>query len=392
MILGFKEYLTMHLSEAAKQPSDDEDDVSSEAGQKSTKDGTVHELLTGWHLNRLIHGKGSHMEHFRDEHQSLEQVLAAHTASMSEKEKEHHNKKASQSAEAIHSHIKATHPEVLNVDKSKGEHNAVTWTSGKRKLKNEEGDEDEADKTSSEDIKHLTGQEDAGHHAGGADIMVTKHVHGKKYPTHAYGASLKYAKSTNPGTQTSQTVGAAEKRLRIPGKLSTHDEKHNKLTDRQLNRTTSKEKKKRYKEISKHLTPAHEKIHKTIDTSSDRRSISQAKALHDHLNNKSLSHEERHHHLLNLIAPEHTHPTYQVRTHKDNDAPTTIHHMSDVVRRTLAKGYHTVHTGRSIKIKAGTKRKPGASLANIEFRAKGTNSHAHGNSHVGAKFNKKMYG
>jgi hypothetical protein len=339
-LIKFKEY----LEEAA-------------TGSEADRHGKTHELLTGWHLNRLIHGKGAHMSHFRDENgMTPEQALGHHTKDMKEDELHHHNNKAMKAAEAIHKHIKSKHPEILNVNKAKGEHNRVTWTSQKN------------------DVENLTGKRDKAQEAGGADVMVTRHNatgHVEK-DHHAYGASLKFLGKKSKVTHANRGMGSIEKQLGMPdGHLTKHDEAHKERVDGVFGKQSAAKHHLSYKEIRDNKAPTAEQTakKKLVNDSDTKRNQEHAKAITEHLN--SMTPDERRHHLTNVLAPEHTHPNYQVRTNHDDDKPTHIEHTHDTVRTALHGDHHIVHEGRYIHVHSGTKEKPGARLASIEIRSKG---------------------
>jgi hypothetical protein len=331
--------------------------IEAAVGAGADRDGKIHELLTGWHLNHHIHGQGAHMAHFRDESGlTPEQALHKHTAGMSHAELSHHNEKAAKAAKAIHEHIKEHHPEILKLNKTKKETNRVTWTSQPK------------------DIANLTGKEDKAQQAGGADVMVTKHNRfgHVEHDHHAYGASLKFMGKKSKVGQANRGMASVEKQLGMPHKsLSQHDDDHDARTTALLGEKTAKGKHKKYKEIRDNPkpTPAQKALKDKVNESSNHRSIQQAKAIHDHLH--KMSPDERRHHLTNLLAPEHTHPTYQIRTNHDDDKPTHIEDTHASVKKSLEGEHHVVHTGRYVHVKEGTPSKPGKTLASIESRSKG---------------------
>jgi len=310
------------------------------------------------------------------------------TAGMSEDELAHHHEKAKQAANKIHAHIQEHHPDILNVNKKQGEHNRVTWTS------------------QANDIKNLTGKEDKAQQAGGADVMVSKH---NKYghvvkDNHAFGASLKYLGKKSKVSLSNRGTTSLEKQLAMePKSLSKHDADHDEkmhalfgvssaagrhkayrvIRDKR-NRIAAKEKAKSIKAAKGTLTSAHKKLlaspteklskdelHKlnSVSASDKMRTQNQAKGLSDHLN--SMSHSERKKHLINLFAPEHTHPTVQFRTNHDSDTDTHVENTNATMKNALVSEHHVVAEGRYLKLKRGTHENPGATMGNIEFRSKG---------------------
>lgn len=331
--------------------------AEAKSGEEADRHGKIHELLTGWHLNRLIHGTGAHMSHFRDEHGNTpEEALKKHTNGMTHDELTHHNNKAIQAASAIHDHIKEKHPEILKVDKKKGEHNRVTWTS------------------QSNDIQNLTGKADKAQSAGGADVMVTKHnkTGHVEHNHHAYGASLKYLSKKSKVTQSNRGMGSLETQFGMKkGTLSQHDNDHDERMTKLLGSKSATARHETYKKSRDNEKPSakDKAIKDAVSKSDTERNQKQAKAIADHLN--SMPHHERKHHIANLLAPEHTHPTYQIRTNHDHDKPTHIENSHEVVRKALEGDHHIHHEGRYVHVVQGTKEKPGKRLASIECRSKG---------------------
>jgi hypothetical protein len=343
------------------------------SGASADKHGKIHELLTGWHLNRLIHGQGAHMTHFRDESGlTPEEALRKHIAGMSNEELTHHNNKAMQAAEAIYSHIKKAHPDILKPNKSKGEHIRVTWTSQPH------------------DVENLTGKKDKAQQSGGADIMITKH---NKFghvesDDHAYGANLKFLSKKTKVTHSNRGMKSIESQLGMKrGKLSRYDDEHDERMQTLFGDKTASGRNQKYRELKDKIpTSEYNRIREEVSKSDTLRTESQAKAVTDHLNN--MSPDDRRHHLLNLLAPEHTNPTYQVRTNHDDNKPTHIEDTHKTVKNALSGDHHVVARGRYVHIYSGKKENPGPKLASIEFRSKGRP--AGGGAQAAPKFSSEM--
>ncbi len=324
-------------------------------GQEADRHGKIHELLTGYHLNHLIHGEPAHMTHFRDKSgNSPSEAYHKLATGMSQEEMDHHNGRAAHAAKEIHEHLKTQHPEILHHDKSKGEHVRVTWTS-------QPGDH-----------KNLTGLEDKAQQAGGADVMVSHHDK-VGYVKHAVGYSLKYMSKSNGVTLSNRGMGSVEKQLNMPkGTLSKHDDEHDTRMTEHFKEPGAGARHKLYREIRNKkasgakLTAKEAHTMEHVRNSDHKRTTAQAKALHDHLN--SMSHAERTTHLRDMLAPEHTFPTYQVLTNSQNQSKPHIENNHEIVAKKLKEDYHLKHSGSYVHV---IHKATGKTLAKFESRSKG---------------------
>lgn len=332
------------------------------SGSDADKEGKVHELLTGWHLNHLIHGEGAHMSHFRDSTgKTPEEALAHHTKKMTQAQKDHHNKKAKQAATAIYNNIKKHQPHILSPNKKAGEHVRVTWTS------------------QTHDIKNLTGKDDVGQHAGAADLMVSKHnkFGHVEHDDNVHGASLKYLKKKSKVGLSNRGGSSLEKQLGMKkGTITDHDDDHDKRMTEHFNEKRANARHEQFKLLrdkekntGKKLTPTEKAKMDVVKKSDQDRCSKQAKAIADHLN--SMHPEHRAKHVRDLFGPEHTHPTHQYRTNSDTEDETHVEKGSDVTAKAFSGEHHIVAEGRFVKVKRGTKEKPGSTIGTIQMRSKG---------------------
>lgn len=319
-----------------------------ESGRASDDQGKLHELLTGAHLNRLIHGAHAHMSHFRDETGKTPEVAHNDIASrMSHEDYQKQSNEAADAAEKIHKHLQEHHPELLK--SSKDHHVRVSWTSQPA------------------DHENLTGKKDIGAHAGGADVMISRHDK-TGHTTHAVGYSLKRA--SGKITLSNRGAGSTEREFGMKeGALTEHDKDHDERTSKILekhNKTgkplTQAAKHLIYKSArdAKNRTPHQQKMMDDIHASDRERNTKQAEALAAHLTkNKHL--------VAPFISPKHTFPHYQAETSPGKTTKITDTH--EKVEKVLGKGdFNVKHEGGFVRI---THKKTGATLADLEVRSKG---------------------
>lgn len=319
-----------------------------ESGQASDDQGKLHEVLVGAHLNRLIHGKFSHMSSFRDENGKTPEDVHNNIATrISAEQYKKQSDASSDAAEKIHAHLKEHHPELLKQDANS--HVKVSWTSQPK------------------DHEQLTGKKDSGASGGGADIMVTKHD-SSGHAKHVVGYSLKRAKGTI--TLANRGAGSVENELGMPkGSLTKHDNDHDERTTKILAKFHAPDTK--ITQASKHAiykaardnpnrTPEQQQMMDDVHKSDKARNIEQASTIAEHLRN--------HKHLVsNLISPEHTFAHYQAET-----VPGKSTNIQDVHKKVVNKlssgNFDVEHKNERVRF---IDRASGKSLADLEVRSKG---------------------
>ena len=243
-------------------------EAARETGAASDAEGKLHELLTGYHFN-----KGKHVESYREEGKTPQEVHDHLKASVSPETYDRINNHAEEMAYNLHHHLRQ--------EGFKGKVNKVAWTS------------------QTKDVEHFTGKPDPNNES---DIMVElKHGANSNKPNGTVehvGFSMKYAnnaptlKNKTPKTM-GETYGIDHK------KLMQHHEQHMENVRKQLGveKTTSgAEMHSKYKELRGTAKGD------SIERSSHASRVAMIGELHKHLSN--MSPEELHKHILNHIAGE----------------------------------------------------------------------------------------
>lgn len=243
------------LSEAAR-----------ETGAASDAEGKLHEILTGYHFN-----KGKHVESYREEGKTPQEVHDQLKASVSPETYDRINKHAEEMAYNLHHHLRQ--------EGFRGKIGKVVWTS------------------QTKDVEHFTGKPDPNNES---DIMVElKHGAGSNKPSGSIehvGFSMKYANNAptlkNKTAKTlGETYGFDHK------KLMQHHEAHMGNVQKELklgSDATGAEMHAKYKELRG--TPRGD----SIERSSHASRVAMIGDLHTHLS--SLSPEELHQAVMNHIA------------------------------------------------------------------------------------------
>ncbi len=278
--------------------------------------GKIHELLTSAHLNRLIHGKLAHAEHFRDEknrtpHEAHNELVK----NISDQEYQRAHAHAKQAAEVIHEHLKTHHPEILNPQ----HHTRVSWTSLKS------------------DHEKLTGKKDEAH-AGGADIMISSNDKKTGELHHAVGYSLKIANNKITTGQTGSTT--TENALGLKhGMMAKYDENHKKEVSDILkkhghdaDKMSEAQKHIAFKASRDHKTEAGQTMANKIRKSSYKHAANKVKVIKKHL--ESLPDSEQKARISHFVAPKHTYPTYQAATIPSKNT-TTIKNENESMKKQL---------------------------------------------------------